>query len=122
MLVKMAEAIGRISLAGRELTRLAGYTQRVTELIDVLDDVNKGVYKRTMVSGNSQDENKKQKALKPNSGKIIYQNNIIKFEKVPLVTPNGDILIEELSFEVKSGINVLICGPNGLKIFIILYF
>jgi ATP-binding cassette, subfamily D (ALD), member 3 len=25
MLVKMAEAIGRISLAGRELTRLAGY-------------------------------------------------------------------------------------------------
>ena len=36
-----------------------------------------------------------------------------RFEKVPLVTPNGDILISELSFEVKSGMNVLVCGPNG---------
>jgi len=49
----------------------------------------------------------------PNSGRIITKDNVIKFEKVPLVTPNGDILVEELSFEVKSGMNVLVCGPNG---------
>lgn len=29
------------------------------------------------------------------------------------MTPNGDVLIEELTFEVKSGMNVLVCGPNG---------
>ena len=29
------------------------------------------------------------------------------------MTPNGDLLIEDLSFEVKSGVNVVICGPNG---------
>lgn len=51
--------------------------------------------------------------LKPNSGKMVYQDNIIKFDKVPLVTPNGDVLINSLSFEVKSGVNVLVCGPNG---------
>lgn len=39
-------------------------------------------------------------ALIPNSGKLVFQDNIIKFEKVPLVTPNGDILIPELTFEV----------------------
>jgi ATP-binding cassette, subfamily D (ALD), member 3 len=43
----------------------------------------------------------------------VIQDNIIKFDRVPLVTPNGDILIEELSFEVQSGMNVLVCGPNG---------
>ena len=32
MLVKMAEALGRISLAGRELTRLAGYIVRINIL------------------------------------------------------------------------------------------
>lgn len=121
MLVKMAEALGRISLAGRELTRLAGFTERVDELCNVLDDLNNGIYKRTMVSnkkdanGNSENVtnlNGGQK-LKPNSGKLVYQDNIIKFDQVPLVTPNGDILINSLTFEVKSGINVLVCGPNG---------
>lgn len=51
--------------------------------------------------------------LIPGSGRIIFQDNIIRFDKVPLVTPNGDILVEELSFQVRSGMNVLVCGPNG---------
>ena len=29
------------------------------------------------------------------------------------MTPNGDVLVKELNFEVKSGVNVLVCGPNG---------
>lgn len=51
MLVKLAEAIGRLVLAGRELTKLAGFTSRVTELINVLKDLNQGRYERTMVDG-----------------------------------------------------------------------
>lgn len=49
MLVKLAEAIGRLVLAGRELTRLAGFTARVQELLTVLKDLNTGLYQRTMV-------------------------------------------------------------------------
>lgn len=49
-MVRMAEAIGRIVLAGREMTRLAGFTARITELIKVLDDISQGHYERTMVS------------------------------------------------------------------------
>lgn len=49
MLVKLAEAIGRLVLAGREMTRLAGFTSRVTEIIKVLGDLNKGRYERTMI-------------------------------------------------------------------------
>ncbi|CAG0910492.1 unnamed protein product, partial [Cyprideis torosa] len=51
-LVKLAESIGRLVLAMREMTRLAGFTARVTELIDVLKDVQKGRYERTMLAGN----------------------------------------------------------------------
>ncbi len=40
-------------------------------------------------------------------------DHIIRFEAVPLVTPNGDVLVRDLNFEVKSGMNVLIAGPNG---------
>jgi ATP-binding cassette, subfamily D (ALD), member 3 len=110
MLVKLAEAIGRLVLAGRDMTRLAGFTARVTEIMTVLNDLNKGHYVRTMLTDNN---SLKEKKLVPNSGRIITKDNVIKFDKVPLVTPNGDILVEELSFEVTSGMNVLVCGPNG---------
>jgi len=113
MLVKMAEAIGRIVLAGREMTRLAGFTARITELMHVLDDLNKGKYQRTMVSDSRSDSQNKLANLKPGSGKVRHQDYVIKFEDVPLVTPNGDVLVDSMSFEVKSGVNVLVCGPNG---------
>ncbi|GIY94203.1 ATP-binding cassette sub-family D member 3 [Caerostris extrusa] len=116
MFVKLAEAIGRLVLAGRELTRLAGFTARITQLMTVLKDLNEGSYVRTMV-GDSKDNpvtNVKSKTvLRPGSGVIINQDNIIKFDRVPLITPNGDVLVEEMSFEVKSGMNVLVHGPNG---------
>ena len=54
MLVKLAEAIGRLVLAGREMTRLAGFTARVTEIMVVLDDLNKGHYVRNMIQTNAE--------------------------------------------------------------------
>eukprot|EP01088_Endostelium_zonatum_P010665 TRINITY_DN241_c0_g2_i1.p1 TRINITY_DN241_c0_g2~~TRINITY_DN241_c0_g2_i1.p1 ORF type:complete len:688 (+),score=142.14 TRINITY_DN241_c0_g2_i1:94-2157(+) len=126
MLINMARAVGRLVLAGRELTKLAGYTARVTELMDVLTDLNKGIYKRTMVAqsslpplsadGSSSENDQaaiRRRSLKPGAGNIIREDRVIRFEDVPLVTPNGDILIDSLNFEVKSGMNVLVCGPNG---------
>jgi ATP-binding cassette subfamily D (ALD) protein 3 len=54
MLVNLASAVGRLVLAGRELTRLAGFTARVTELISVLNDLNNDKYVRTMVKEQQQ--------------------------------------------------------------------
>lgn len=104
----MAEAIGRLVLAGREMTRLAGFTARVTEIRQVLDDLNKGKYTRTMIA-----DAQNLSIGEAGSGKIIHKDNVICFDHVPLVTPNGDVLINDLTFEVKSGMNVLVCGPNG---------
>lgn len=109
MLVKLAEAIGRLVLAGRELSRLAGFTSRMTELTNVLRELNQGKYERTMVSNSSSAD----ADIAPCKGLISFQDNIIKFDRVPLVTPNGDVLVRELTFEVQSGANVLVCGPNG---------
>ncbi|KAL5486881.1 hypothetical protein EMCRGX_G019418 [Ephydatia muelleri] len=117
MLVRMAEAIGRLVLAGREMTRLAGFTARVSELTMVLRDIEKGTYKRTMVATTESTEkggpSQPSVPLVPGMGELVEMNHLIKFEGVPLVTPNGDVLIKELNFEVKSGVNVLVCGPNG---------
>jgi ATP-binding cassette subfamily D (ALD) protein 3 len=114
MLVNLAMAVGRLVLAGRELTRLAGFTARMTELIEVLNDLNAGTYKRTMVDNTSNNVNENEGTpLVPNGGKIVEVDHLIKFDQVPIVTPNGDILIKSLNFQVESGMNVLVCGPNG---------
>ncbi|KAL1006682.1 hypothetical protein UPYG_G00075330 [Umbra pygmaea] len=114
MLLRMSQALGRIVLAGREMTRLSGFTMRITELMKVLKELNSGKYERTMVSHQDKElENVERVALVPGSGRIINVDHIIKFEHTPLATPNGDVLIKDLTFEVKSGTNVLVCGPNG---------
>ncbi|KAL7887337.1 hypothetical protein AOLI_G00050580 [Acnodon oligacanthus] len=114
MLLRMSQALGRIVLAGREMTRLSGFTARITELMKVLKELNSGKYERTMVSQSEKETDSLDKLiLVPGSGRIINMDNVIKFEQTPLATPNGDILIRDLSFEVKSGTNVLVCGPNG---------
>jgi ATP-binding cassette subfamily D (ALD) protein 3 len=116
MLVRLAEAMGRLLLAGREMTRLAGYTARTDELMAVLQDLRKGHYQRAMVNKNRDEQDQGLGLgvpLVPGTGEVVVQDRIIRFEQVPLVTPNGDVLVQELNFEVKSGMNVLVCGPNG---------
>ncbi|XP_062992108.1 ATP-binding cassette sub-family D member 3 isoform X3 [Elgaria multicarinata webbii] len=111
MLLRMSQALGRIVLAGREMTRLAGFTARITELMQVLKELNSGKYQRTMLTQEKDLEHTV--PLIPGAGRILIADNIIKFDHVPLATPNGDILLKDLNFEVRSGANVLICGPNG---------
>lgn len=132
MLMNLAHAVGRLALAGRELTRLAGFTARITEVITVLDDLNNDRYQRTMVGDTSSKLNSadsssssssssasrgsdraSQMGFRPHGGTKIIQSGIIRFDGVPLVTPNGDVLVPSLSFEVRHGINVLVAGPNG---------
>lgn len=121
MMINLAGAMGRLVLAGRELTRLAGFTERVTELLNVLQEVNAGTYKRTMLGGEGGSGEEGEGAaksasalgLKPGSGVLEEQDGVIEFTDVPLVTPNGDVLVRALSFKVTSGCNVVVCGPNG---------
>ena len=49
-LLNLAVAIGRLVLAGRDMNRLAGFTQRITTLVAVLEDLRGGHYVRTMVT------------------------------------------------------------------------
>lgn len=44
---------------------------------------------------------------------LITQGTEIIFKDVPIVSPNGDILLRSLSFAVPHGRNLLIVGPNG---------
>jgi len=107
LLISGAEAIERIMLALKEVTELAGYTSRVYEMITVFKDCSAGKYQKLMVkTGDGALD------IRSNRGTIIESDDI-QFMNVPVVSPNGDILVDSLSFEVKPGMHLLISGPNG---------
>ncbi|KAL1934379.1 hypothetical protein VTP01DRAFT_6561 [Rhizomucor pusillus] len=113
-LINLSQAVGRLILTGRDLTRFAGYTSRVADLFEVLRDIREGKFSRTMVS-NDGSEATQNMVVNSNEmkGKVIIRDGVIVFDKVPIVTPNNDILLKDLSFKVSTGMNCLISGPNG---------
>lgn len=46
-------------------------------------------------------------------GEIKTQDGLIEFKDVTIATPNGDVLTPHMTFQVVSGMNCLITGPNG---------
>ena len=77
----------------------------MTDLIGVLNDVNKGHCIRTGVQHTTVE-------YRNDPGHIRTQDGIIRFDDAKLMTPNGDVLIEHLSFTVRFGQNVIVVGPN----------
>ncbi|KAJ3406083.1 hypothetical protein HDV05_006184, partial [Chytridiales sp. JEL 0842] len=105
LLLQSSDATGRIMYAYKDISELAGYTARVSELIDVFEDIRDNKYEKALVS-NANDE------ILKGTGHF-EESDIIEFRDVPIVAPNGDVLVKNLSFDVKPGMHLLIVGPNG---------
>ncbi|KAK3215021.1 hypothetical protein GRF29_19g1953896 [Pseudopithomyces chartarum] len=109
MLLMSSDAFGRIMFSYKEITELAGYTARVSTLLDVIDDIQAGHFEKKLVSSADTEENA---AVLRGRG-IVTEGEDITFKDVPIVSPNGDVLVRKLSFAVKPGDHLLIVGPNG---------
>ncbi|KAK0198494.1 adrenoleukodystrophy protein [Armillaria mellea] len=109
LLLSSSDAIGRVMYSYKDLSELAGYTARVSLLLDTMKDIKKGKFEKALISSATTGENAK---IFRGRGQIIMSEDI-QFENVPIVTPNGDVLVKSLSFHIKHGQNLLIVGPNG---------
>jgi ATP-binding cassette subfamily D (ALD) long-chain fatty acid import protein len=105
-MISLADAGGRIMYSYKELSELAGYTYRVYNMIRVLQDLHDDKYVQTGTNDEFSLENI--------HGTVTYGYSGIKFDHVPVVTPNGDsLLVRDLSFNVTPGDHLMITGPNG---------
>lgn len=120
LLLQLASAIGRLVLAGKEITKLTGYCQRVTRLENVLDDLGDkhAVQKRFESSPDLERDLKLAELMVP--GKLIVgsedegpEKNLVRFNGVNLLSPDSTVLVENLTFEIPRGSHVLTTGPNG---------
>lgn len=109
LLLSSSDAFGRIMYSYKDLSELAGYTARVSTLLDTMDDIKQGHHEKALVSSSGVEDHKN---ILGGRGQVIESEDI-QFENVPIVTPNGDVLVPSLSFHVKPGQHLLIVGPNG---------
>jgi len=93
----------------KEITELAGYTSRVSTFLEVMEDVRAGHFEKRLVSSASTEENA---AILGTRGQVT-EGEDIDFVNVPIVSPNGDVLVKALTFSVRPGDHLLIFGPNG---------
>jgi ATP-binding cassette subfamily D (ALD) long-chain fatty acid import protein len=109
MLLGASDAFGRVMFSYKEIMELAGYTSRVSSLLDVMDDIQAGRFEKKLVSSTGTEDNA---AVLKGRGTVIESPDI-EFTDVPIISPNGDVLIPALSFALKTGDHLLVVGPNG---------
>lgn len=121
ILINLARAIGQLIVLYKNITQLAGYTARVSELREVLTH-----YTTSAVTSALDDDTVIGDG--PTAKRLIGEQ--IAFHDVAVVSPDGVLLLDskcqhvcivsdspitcaDLTFEVAPGTNLLISGPNG---------
>ena len=103
LLINLSKAIGKLIISYKELQNLAGYTSLMDELDEVLNDLKKGKYQRLMFNPDLVNER----------GEYKHDKTKLAMKEVPILAPNGDILIKKVSFEIEAGMHLMVDGPNG---------
>ncbi|XP_047095788.1 ABC transporter D family member 1-like [Lolium rigidum] len=99
VIISLFQSLGTLSISSRRLNILSGYADRIRELLDVSRELS-GVRDRSLNHNSS-------------AGNYISEANHIEFSGVKVVTPAGNVLVEDLTLRVETGSNLLITGPNG---------
>ncbi|ETE59114.1 ATP-binding cassette sub-family D member 2, partial [Ophiophagus hannah] len=107
LLVSGADAIERIMSSYKEVAELAGYTARVYNMFSVFDEVKRGIYKMSELTPERESNKKKRNKAKQCingpleiKGKVIDIDHGIICENVPIITPNGDVVVSKLNFKI----------------------
>lgn len=92
LLLSASDAFGRIVSSYKELSEMAGYTARVSSLLDTMQEVKASRFEKKLVSSAGTEENA---AVLRGRGTVEDSSDIV-FQDVPIVSPNGDVLIKKM--------------------------
>lgn len=99
VIISLFQSLGTLSISSRRLNRLSGYADRIHELLAISRELS-FVHDKSSLQRNG-------------SRNYVSEANYIEFAGVKVVTPTGNVLVDNLTLRVESGSNLLITGPNG---------
>ncbi|XP_014508756.1 ABC transporter D family member 1 [Vigna radiata var. radiata] len=99
VIISLFQSLGTLSISARRLNRLSGYADRIHELMAISRELSL--------------ENEKFSLQRQGSRNCISEANYVGFYGVKVVTPSGNVLVDDLTLKVEPGSNLLITGPNG---------
>ncbi|KAF9208939.1 ATP-binding cassette sub- D member 4 [Haplosporangium sp. Z 27] len=88
----------KIIQCATDFSDLAGYTSRMGQLMEALDEINVEI------------ENI---AIDFPHEEAFSHDSSIHFENVSITTPTGDLVISDFEFRFEIGLSTMIVGPNG---------
>jgi ATP-binding cassette subfamily D (ALD) protein 3 len=113
ILVNLAQATGQVVLLYKRITALAGYTTRVAELLELLKALQRD-HDGFLTKNFKGETSSRTQQLVKNTGNYVESADYISFDHVNIESPDEELmLVKDLSFEIKPGMNLLITGPNG---------
>jgi ABC-type uncharacterized transport system fused permease/ATPase subunit len=118
LLQNTSKGTGDLILVYKRITKLAGHTSRVAELLEEIEDMREEKNREANFYGSRgipdvcKDPNRvAELEIVPSKQK---DSQVLKFDKVTICSPDGTSLVKDLSFSVSSKEDsVLITGPNG---------
>jgi len=135
-LSSLSDAIGNFVLLGNKISELRGHVHRVGEVIAILDQIEDNVkefprkppeqLEFTSSSKNDiflrhwkercdkvRDHGHHSREIVTIGSVTIEEGDHILFEHIDIISPEGKVLVEDLTFTVKRNQNVMVTGPNG---------
>ncbi|KAJ2615805.1 ATP-binding cassette long-chain fatty acid transporter pxa1 [Coemansia sp. RSA 1365] len=91
ILVNLSDAGGRMMYAIKEVMELAGHTGRVHTLLSALHALRRG-----------------------GRGAVYEDIDGVRMTHVPIVAPDGELLVQPLTWNVRRGEHWMVAGPNGV--------
>lgn len=98
-------------------------------MLNVFEDCNRGQYQKATITNNKDGVHRDSAALQrkgevgiriiclsvaPSHRQTFEGANYIEFKGVPIVTPSGDVLVNQIDLLIRPGMHLLITGPNGM--------
>lgn len=115
LLLQASESLGKLIQSKKNIQNMVGYASELNEFQNVLININESSRIESSINtSNTNKENDDGNEIKPLLvGPNVKYGNEITFKNIPLITPNNNLLVKNLSFSIKQGDNLLIIGPNG---------
>ncbi|EEH53990.1 ATP-binding cassette superfamily, partial [Micromonas pusilla CCMP1545] len=111
-----SSSVGDLMMVYKKLQRLSGFTARVVELLEANGVKNIVAALEKKLSAPRGGPTAAAEKVRTGAGGVVLSgaaNDGVRFDRVSVYSPDGRLLVKDVSFDLKPGENLFVTGANG---------